>query len=87
MAESRGLWATVCEIEPGLFQAIYSNAQAGDVSKLPEYRACDSRSEAKGAFEKSAYLAGLGPIMWVEVNVADLDIPKPGHFPKVQTGF
>ena len=67
------LWATIFEIEPGLFQAIYSNTGSEvDESELPSYQTGAGIAEAKRRFEHSARALGYGTVTWVEVNTADL---------------
>jgi hypothetical protein len=76
LIENRSLWATVREIEPGLFQAIYSNAgTAADMDRLPQYQASSSASQAKRAFEQDAVTLGFGHITWI---VADLSLASAG---------
>jgi hypothetical protein len=54
MASGRWLWATICEIEPGLFQAIYSNTgSASNERDLPIYQTGVDLADAKRRFEES----------------------------------
>jgi hypothetical protein len=54
VGNGRWLWATICEIEPGLYQAIYSNTgSAVEEEKLPRYATGNCASEAKRCFEHS----------------------------------
>jgi hypothetical protein len=69
------LWATVLEIESGLFRAVYSNAGTEmDTDKLPQYHRASSAGEAKQEFEHSAQIAGFGIVTWVDVNATDLTV-------------
>jgi hypothetical protein len=74
------LWATVCEVEPGLFQAVYSNTgTAADMNKLPQYQASSCASQAKRAFEQDAVTPGFGHIIWIDVAVAGPSLPGAGE--------
>jgi len=79
MANGRGLWATICEIEPGLFQAVYSNTgSASGERELPVYETGLGLTDAKRRFEKDVQGFGYSAITWIDVNVADLVLPRPG---------
>jgi hypothetical protein len=79
MARGHRLWATICEIEPGLFQAIYSNTgSALGEQNLPVYETGHGLTEAKRRFEKDVQAFGYSDITWVDVNAADLVLPRPG---------
>jgi hypothetical protein len=74
------LWATICEIEPGLYQAVYSNSgSASDEGNLPAYQTGDGKADAKRRFEDSVRGFGYNAITWVEVNAADLVLLRPGR--------
>jgi hypothetical protein len=80
MGSARWLWATICEIEPGLFQAIYSNTgSASGERDLPIYETGLGLKDAKRRFEKGVQAFGYSTITWVEVNAADLVLPRPGE--------
>ncbi len=82
MASGRLLWATICEIEPGLFQVIYSNTgSASGERDLPIYETGVDVKDAKRCFEQAVQVFGYTSITWVEVNVADLVLPRPGSLP------
>ena len=67
------LWATICEIEPGLFQAIYSNTGSDvDEGELPSYQTGAGIADAKRRFEHSARVLRYRTVTWVEVNTAAL---------------
>jgi hypothetical protein len=69
----RWLWATICEIEPGLYQAIYSNSGSPSAEKaLPPYHAASCQADAKIWFEKSAHAIGFREIIWIDVSAANL---------------
>jgi hypothetical protein len=62
------LWATIFEIEPGLFQAIYSNTGSEvDEGELPSYQTGAGIADAKRRFEHSARVLGYRTVTWVEV--------------------
>jgi hypothetical protein len=75
----RRLWATICEIEPGLYQAIYSNTgSAAEEGKLPAYQTGECPSDAKRRFEHSVRALGYDAITWIEVMAADVILPRIG---------
>jgi hypothetical protein len=72
-ANRRWLWATVCEIEPGLYQAIYSNTGSiPDEDNLPAYKSAVSAEDARRRFERGAREFGYDTVTWIDVNAADL---------------
>jgi len=78
MREGNGncLWATICEVEPGLFRAIYSNSgSAWDEEKFPAYQTGSNKADAKRRFESDVRALGYSVITWVEVNAVDLALP------------
>lgn len=71
MANGRWLWATLCEIEPGLFQAVYSNTgSVSDEQQLPAYQTGVNATDARRRFEKETRAFGYGAITWIDVNFA-----------------
>jgi hypothetical protein len=53
------LWATICEIEPGLFKAIYSNTGSEvDEGELPSYQTGAGIADAKRRFKHNARVLG-----------------------------
>ena len=77
LANGRRLWATICEVQPGLFQAIYSNTgSASSERDLPAYETGLSVMDAKQKFEKDAQAFGYSVITWIDVNTADLALPR-----------
>ena len=53
------LWATICEIEPGLFKAIYSNTGSEvDEDELPSYQTGGGIADAKRRFKHNARVLG-----------------------------
>jgi hypothetical protein len=77
---TRKLRAIICEIEPGLFQAVYIDPRAAvESSELPDYQVGSSASEVKRWFEQTARALGYESVTWVKASAADLVRPKPGH--------
>jgi hypothetical protein len=73
MGNNHTVWATICEIESGLYQAIYSNSGSPSAEKaLPAYYAASFLSDAKSMFERSARALGFKGITWIDVSAADL---------------
>jgi hypothetical protein len=67
------LWATIFEIEPCLFQVIYSNTGSEvDEGELPSSQTGGGIADAKRRLEHSARVLGYRTVKWVEVNTADL---------------
>jgi hypothetical protein len=75
----RRIWVTICEIEPGLFQAIYSNSGVQEEKFLPAYHAGACIGDAKLWFEQSALAAGFKEVVWIDVLAADLLRPHHGR--------
>jgi hypothetical protein len=85
--EIHSLWATICEIEPGLFRAVYSNAgTAVDLGKLPQYQTSSCVSEVRRQFEQSAATLGFGPITWIDVDMTPFPpgIAGKGLAPRIE---
>jgi hypothetical protein len=75
----RQLWATICEIEPGLYQTIYSNTgSAAEEGKLPLYQTGECPSDAKRRIEHSVRALGYDAITWIEARAADVVLPRIG---------
>jgi hypothetical protein len=77
--EIRSLWATIYEIEPGLFQSVYSNAgTAACLDELPAYQTGSCVSEARQHFEQSAIKLGFGPITWIDIDMTHFSARRKG---------
>jgi hypothetical protein len=73
MGNNHVVWATICEIESGLYQAIYSNTGSVSVEQaLPAYHAASCLDDAKSMFGRSARALGFKGITWIDVSAADL---------------
>jgi hypothetical protein len=80
MGNTRSLWATICEIEPGLYQAIYSNTgSVPDEDNLPAYQSAVSAEDARRRFERSVRAFGYDTITWIGVSAADLFLSRVRH--------
>jgi hypothetical protein len=80
MGSAHRIWVTICEIEPGLFQAIYSNSGMPTEERLlPAYHAGACLREAKLWFEQSASAVGFKEVIWIDILAADLVHPLPGR--------
>jgi hypothetical protein len=61
----RKLWATLCEIEPGLFSVRYRcNVADGSVHDMPVYQVATCIAEAEQRIENRARTCGFDAVMW-----------------------
>jgi hypothetical protein len=61
----RKLWATLCEIEPGLFSVRYrSNATDGSVLDMPIYQVATCAADAEQRVENRARTCGFEAVVW-----------------------
>jgi hypothetical protein len=61
----RKLWATLCEIEPGLFSVRYrSNATDGSVLDMPIYQVATCAADAEQRIENRARTCGFEAVVW-----------------------
>ena len=80
------LYATLCEIERGVFYASYHDCDsASDTDELTSYQTGPTALDAKRQIELAAHALGYETVVWTETVIAPLFANRIGRHQPVTT--